>query len=176
MKILDSKGRLFGKISILDLGAALVILLVIIGIFFFPGTTGSGIAGSGTGVKPIEVDAIVRGLSIRDPQVLMQEFDEAKKANIIIRNQPYGQVDIKSVRQLPRTVTVSQPDGSVKALPDPRTDAFAADLLITLAGKATITQNGPVLGNNKIKIGIPIELEGFNYNFNATIIDVRIKD
>ncbi|MFM6528307.1 MAG: DUF4330 domain-containing protein, partial [Dolichospermum sp.] len=28
MAILDSKGRLFGKINLLDLGAALVILLV----------------------------------------------------------------------------------------------------------------------------------------------------
>jgi len=36
MKILDSQGRLFGKVSILDFGAALVILLVLVGIFFFP--------------------------------------------------------------------------------------------------------------------------------------------
>ncbi|MEM7581704.1 MAG: DUF4330 domain-containing protein, partial [Cyanobacteria bacterium P01_A01_bin.80] len=36
MKIIDSKGRLFGKLSILDLAAAGVILLVVIGVFFFP--------------------------------------------------------------------------------------------------------------------------------------------
>ncbi len=41
MAILDSKGRLFGKINLLDLGAGLVILLVIFGIFIFPGTSGS---------------------------------------------------------------------------------------------------------------------------------------
>jgi len=40
MKILDSQGRLFGKVSILDLGAALVILLVLVGIFF-PVSSGS---------------------------------------------------------------------------------------------------------------------------------------
>jgi hypothetical protein len=176
MKILDSKGRLFGTISILDLGAACVIVLVIIGIFFFPGTTGTGVAGSGTGIKQIEVDAVVRGLSIRDPQVLMSEFDKSKKANIIIRNQPYGQVEIKSVQQLPRTIIIPQPDGSAKALPDPRPDSFSTDMLITLGGKAQVTKDGPVLGNNKIKIGIPIELEGFNYDFNASIIDVRIKE
>jgi len=33
MNLLDSKGRLFGKFSLLDIGAALVILLTIIGIF-----------------------------------------------------------------------------------------------------------------------------------------------
>lgn len=173
-KIIDSKGRLFGKISILDLGAACVILLVIIGIFFFPGTSGSIAQVSGT--KPIEVDAIVRGLSIRDPQVLLNEFDKSKKANIIIRNQPYGQIEIKSVEQLARTVIIPQPDGSAKAMPDPRTDAFNIDMLVTLTGKAQITKDGPVLGNNKIKIGTPIQLEGFNYDFNASIIDLRIKE
>lgn len=173
MKILDSKGRVFGKISILDLGAALVILLVIIGIFFFPGTTGSIAQVNGT--KRIEVDAIVRGLSVRDPQIIMNEFNEAKKANIIIRNQPYGQVDIISVKPLARNLVIPQPDGSAKVVPDPRTDAYSADLLMTLGGKAQITKDGPVLGNNKIKIGTPIELEGYNYDFNASIIDVRIQ-
>jgi hypothetical protein len=174
MKILDSKGRLFGIISLLDLGAALVIVLVVIGIFFFPGTSGGD---SWAATKPIELDAIVRGLSIRDPQVLMQEFNKADaKANIIIRNQPYGQIDIKSVKQLTRTVTIGLADGTAKAVPDPKKDAYIADLLLTLDGKATITKSGPVLGNNKIKIGIPIELEGFNYAFNATVIDVRLKE
>jgi hypothetical protein len=174
MKILDSRGRLFGVMSVLDFGAACVIVLVLIGIFFFPGTAGTSLAGSNAG-KPIEVDAVVRGLGIRDPQILIEEFSQPKaKANIIIRNQPYGKIDILSVKQLPRTVTVGMPDGTAKAVIDPKKDAFATDLLLTLGGKAQITKDGPVLGNNKVKIGIPIELEGFNYDFNATIIDVRV--
>lgn len=171
MAILDSKGRLFGKVSILDLGAALVILLVIVGIFLVPGPTGSVAQVSGT--KPIEVDVIVRGLSVRDPQGLMEQFQEEKKTNIVIRNQPYGQVDIKSVRELPRTLAVPQPDGSVKELPDPRSNSFSTDMLITLGGQATITKDGPVLGS-KIKIGTPVELEGTDYNFNASVIEVRV--
>ena len=59
MAILDSKGRLFGKINLLDLGALMVILLVIGGIFLFPGTTGS-VAQVGTKTAPIEVDLLVR--------------------------------------------------------------------------------------------------------------------
>ncbi|MFB2893151.1 DUF4330 domain-containing protein [Aerosakkonemataceae cyanobacterium BLCC-F50] len=175
MKILDSQGRIFGKFSILDLGAALVILLVIVGIFFFPGTSGS-LAQIGVPTKPVEIDVVVRGLSIRQPQDLMKEFQTKKKTNIIIRNQPYGQVDVKSVKELPRTVVVPQPDGTVKALPDPRKDTFSSDMIITLAGKAQITKNGPVLGNSKLKVGIPLELEGFDYNFNSSVIDVRIKN
>jgi hypothetical protein len=47
--------------------------------------------------------------------------------------------------------------------------------LVILEGNAQITSNGPVLGNNKIKIGTPIELEGFKYNFtNLNVRDIRI--
>lgn len=174
-KILDSQGRLLGKLSILDVGAAIVILLVIVGIFFFPGTSGS-VAQLGVSTKPVEVDVVVRGLSIRNPQSLIKQFQTSKKTSIIIRNQPYGQVGIKAVKELPRTVIVPQPDGSVKALPDPRKDVFSTDMIITLAGQAQITDNGPVFGSSKIKVGMPIELEGFNYNFNSSVIDVRIKE
>jgi Domain of unknown function (DUF4330) len=178
MAILDSKGRLFGKISLLDLAAGLVIVLVIFGIFIFPGTSGS-VAQINTKKVPIEVDLVVRGLNVRDPQQLYAKgFNKGGKTNVIIRNQPYGQIDIKSITELPRTLTIPQPDGSVKELPDPRSRSnnFSTDMLLTLEGKASITENGPVLGNNKVKIGMPFELEGFNYNFNATVIDIRLKD
>jgi Domain of unknown function (DUF4330) len=175
MKILDSQGRLFGKLSILDVGAALVILLVIVGIFFFPGTSGS-VAQIGIPTKPIEVDLIVRGLSIRNPQELLKEFNTKKKTNIIIRNQPYGQVNVKAVKELPRNILATQPDGTVKVILDPRKDTYSTDMLITLSGNAQITENGPVLGNSKIKVGTPVELEGLEYNFNASVIDLRIKN
>lgn len=176
MAILDSKGRLFGKINLLDLGAGLVILLVIFGIFFFPGTSGS-VAQVGVKTVPIEVDLVVRGLNVRDPEQLFKNgFTKGGKTNVIIRNQPHGQIGIKSVQQLARTLTIPQPDGSVKELPDPRSNNFSTDMLLTLEGKAQVTANGPVLGNSKVKIGMPFELEGFNYNFNATVIDVRLKD
>lgn len=176
MAILDSKGRLFGKINILDFGAVLVILLVIFGIFVFPGTTGS-VAQVGSKTVPIEVDLVVRGLNVRDPERLSDNgFKKGGKTNVIIRNQPYGQIGIKSIQVLPRTVNVFQPDGSVKELPDPKSNNFSTDMLLTLEGKAQVNESGPVLGNSKVKIGMPFELEGFNYNFNASVIDVRVKD
>ncbi len=175
MKILDAQGRLFGKVSILDLGAALVILLVVAGIFIVPGSGGS-VAQVGVKTQTIEIDAIVRGLSVRDPQTIVSELRDTQKTTVIIRNQPYGTVDVKVADPLPRTVLVPQPDGSVKALADPRPDAYSTDMFITLTGNAQITDNGPVLGNNKMKIGTPIELEGKTYNFNASVIEVRILD
>lgn len=173
MAILDSQGRLFGRVSILDLGAALVILMVIVGIFLFPGT-GRSVAQINSDSKPVEVDLVVRGLNVADAPSLLSKFQAEKKTKIIIRNQPQGEIDIKSIRQLPRTVVVPQPDGSVKALPDPRPDIFSVDLFMTLAGKVQITKDGAVMGGSKVKIGTSIELEGSDYNFNATVVGVRV--
>ena len=174
MKLIDSKGRLLGKFSILDLGAALVILLVIVGIFVVPGTSGKSMVAQ-VQTKSIEVDAMVRGLNVMNPEDLFREFKEEKKTNIIIRNQPAGQAEIVNVRQLARTIAAPQPDVSLKSLPDPRPDNFSQDMILTLGGKAEMTPTGAVLGNQKIKIGTVLELEGKTYNFNASVIGLRIK-
>lgn len=177
MAIVDSKGRLFGKVSLLDIGAALVILLVIGGLFLLPGSSGSSIVQTGSSTKPIEVDVMVRGLTVADPQALLSSLTAEKKTNIIIRNQPYGQVDVLNVKTLPRTVAVPQADGSVKALPDPRPELnYTLDMIVTVGGDAQILSDGPVLGNNKIKVGTPMELEGQTYRFNAPVVGVRILD
>jgi hypothetical protein len=173
MKLLDSKGRLFGKFSLLDIGAALVILLTIIGIFVVPGTSGKSTIAQVT-KEPLEVDVIVRGLSVLNPNALINQFNTEKKTNIVIRNQPAGQVDIKNVKALSRNVLVPQPDGSVKVLPDPRTENYSQDMIMTLSGQAEVTDTGAVVGGQKVKIGTLIELEGDNYNFNTSVIDVRL--
>ncbi len=168
MAIVDAQGRLFGKVSILDVGAALVILFVILGIFVLPGSTGPIV---GAGSKSIEVDALVLGLNARNPQALIKA---GETTNFIIRNAPSGQVTIKNVDFLPRTVSVPQPDGSTKALPDPRPEAkLGVNMLITLAGKAEVRGDNIKLGGTDIKIGVPVELGSQQYNFKASVIDIR---
>lgn len=174
MALLDSKGRLFGKVSILDIGAGLIILMVLVGIFFYPGTSGS-VAQMGATTKPVEVDVMVRGLTSSDPDKLFETIKNSETANIIIRNQPYGQVEIKDVKRLPRSTAVPQPDGTVKAFPDPRPELdYTIDMLITLAGDAQITENGPVFGNSKVKVGTQVEIEGDFYDFYTSTVDVRV--
>jgi hypothetical protein len=149
--------------------------MVIVGIFVIPGTSGKSIVAQ-VQTKPIEVDTIVRGLNVLKPESLIQEFKSDNKTNIIIRNQPAGQVEILKVQELPRNLAVPQPDGSVKALPDPRPEGnFSQDMILTLGGNAEMTPTGVVLGNQKIKIGTVLELEGKSYDFNASVIDIRIK-
>lgn len=174
MKIIDSKGRLFGKVSILDLAAVGVILLTVAGILFFPGTpVTKGLAQGG--LKPIEVELLVRGLSVGDFDALLAQFENEENASIVIRNQPAGTVKIVDVEPLPRTTPVPQPDGTVKALPDPRPEvALIQDMIVTFSSQAEVTDSGVVIdGAQKVKIGIPVRLEGTTYDFNGTVITVR---
>ena len=176
MAILDSKGRLFGKVSLLDIGAGLIILMVAVAIFIYPGS-GSVAQVGGAATRDIEVDVMTRGLTVLNPEQFLADLEAEGSTDIIIRNQPYGQVTVKKVQALPRSTAVSQPDGSVVSFPDPRPElGFTADMLITLTGPAQITDNGPVFGNSKVKIGTPIELEGKTYTFKASTVAVRIPE
>ncbi|KKI99676.1 DUF4330 domain-containing protein [Prochlorothrix hollandica] len=176
MAILDSQGRLFGRISILDIGAVLVIVLVMVGVFLVPGTTGS-VAQVGTVTQPVEVQLWTRGLSVADPAGFLEMLKTEGKVNIIIRNQPYGQVELLKVEETPRSIIVAQPDGSALSIPDPRPElGYTLDFIMTVGGEAQITDSGPVLGNSKLKIGTPVELDGKLYNFNTSVIDIKILD
>ncbi len=177
MKIIDSKGRLFGKLSVLDLAAACVILLVVVGVFFFPGTPVTNSLVAQTKQRPIEVKLLVRGLSVANYDALAQEFGE-KQADIVIRNQPAGKVDIVSSEVLPRTTAVPQPDGTVKALRDPRPEIeMIRDILVTLDSRAEVTDTGYVLdGSKKIKIGSSIQLQGNIYDFSGTVVAINTRE
>ncbi|ANV83517.1 pyruvate/2-oxoglutarate dehydrogenase complex,dihydrolipoamide dehydrogenase (E3) component [Picosynechococcus sp. PCC 7003] len=173
MALLDSKGRLFGKVSILDLGALLIILGLIFGIFFLPGKSGS-VAQIGTATEKVEVELLVRGLSVKSPEAFVTEFQASETTSIVIRNQPFANVGIKSIELLPRTTPVPQPDGSVLPLNDPRPEVQnIGDFRVVLTSDAQKTDNGYVFGNNKVKIGHTLRLEGFNYDFNGSVIDIR---
>ena len=37
-----------------------------------------------------------------------------------------------------------------------------------------ITNDGAVLGGNKIKIGLPVDIEGFNYRLSGMVTDVKV--
>lgn len=171
MAILDSQGRIFGKFSILDVGAGLVILMVIFGIFFFPGKSGSSIASNAERL-PVEVDVLVRGLSATDPKSVIKE---GSKTSVLVRKQPTGEATLKNIKFLPRNMAVTQPDGSLKILPDPRPEsAISNDMLLTLASNAQVVEGTPVLGGEKVKIGTTLELDGPTYNFPTSVVAIRI--
>ena len=52
--------------------------------------------------------------------------------------------------------------------------AYVYDMIVTLSDTAKITKDGAVVGGNKIKMGLPITLEGKDYKFNGTVSDLKV--
>lgn len=176
MKLIDSKGRLFGKVNILDLGAIAVIILVLIGIFVVPGPTGSVAQVGNTSFDKLEVSLLVRGLNLKNASEFIESIKDSN-VNVIVRNEKAGSLTIKSVEELPSYVAANQPDGTVKAVLDPRPIvAYNTDMILDMDAKGKMTKDGAILANQKVKIGTLLELDGSNYNFRGTVIDVHKLD
>jgi hypothetical protein len=168
MPLIDNRGRLFGKVSILDIGAVLVVLVALSAIFFFPGSQSSAVAPiGGQPNQAVEVEVALRGLNVRSLDV----FKPGSKANVIIRNQPYGEVEIVNVEDVTTTYPVSLPDGKIEEFTK---TAYFYDVVLTVAGKGMVKNDGVVLGNTKIKTGVPLELETFDYLVRGMVMDVRM--
>ncbi len=172
MALLDRQGRLFGKLSILDIGAIATILIVLIGLLIVPGNSGSSIAQMLSAEnKTVQVDMNVRGLSATNPEKLIQVGD---KVSIIIRNQPRGEVTIKKVDiSIPKVVT-AKADGTAVYFDDPRAVSTSqSDLSLTLESIARVTNEGVVFGNEKVKVGTSIDIEGSKYLIRGSAMAVR---
>ena len=172
MALLDRQGRLFGKLSILDIGAIATILIVLIGLLIVPGNSGSSIAQMLSAEnKTVQVDMNVRGLSAVNPQNLVKVGD---KVNIIIRNQPRGEVTIKKVEIAVPKVVSAKSDGTAVYFDDPRAVSTSqSDLAITLESTARVTNDGVVFGNEKVKVGTSIDIEGSKYIIRGSAMAVR---
>ncbi len=127
-----------------------------------------------TADKQIEAESsIVFQVFLRGVTVTGEDFPIKKdeKTFITIRNVPYTELIVKDVKAEPRKVMLNTSRNSIVA--DPAQPALF-DAIVTITDKAKITKDGAVVGGNKIKMGLPITLEGGKYRFNGTISDVRI--
>lgn len=98
-----------------------------------------------------------------------------EKTFISIRNVPYTGlqiIDVKadSKKMIMPSSRTKEPFVMVEDLSQP----FMYDVVVTVIDNAKITDDGAVVGGNKIKIGLPIVLEGKNYKFNGLVSNVQI--
>lgn len=100
-----------------------------------------------------------------------------EKTFISIRNVPYSDLDIVDVKADRRKIVLQTPSTKkvVIVVEDPaQPDLY--DVVVTLTDKAKITKDGAVVGGNKIKLGLPITLEGVDYRFTGSVSDIQIVD
>ena len=99
------------------------------------------------------------------------------KTFISIRNVPYTDLQILDVKSDKRKIVL--PELNSKRFVIVVEDASMPDtydVVVTLSDNAKITKDGAVVGGNKIKIGLPITLEGPDYKLSGTVSDIDVVD
>ena len=119
--------------------------------------------------SPIVFQVFLRGVTITGEEFPIKPEG---KTFITIRNVPYTELNVIDVKSQSR-MTFSPASSKVVLVNDPSQLALY-DAIVTIKDVAKITKDGAVVGGNKIKMGLPVILEGEKYKFNGTISDVRV--
>ena len=116
----------------------------------------------------VSFQVFLRGVTVTGEEFPVKAND---KTFITIRNVPYTELTVTGVNSQPRKVL--SPAAKSLIVDDPAQPALY-DAVVTINDVAKITKDGAVVGGNKIKMGLPVTLEGEKYRFNGTISDIRI--
>lgn len=174
MKIMDEKGRLFGKLNIIDL---LVLVAVAAAAFFLGGRLLGG-GGGGSASQPVYLEFTVRATGV-DPasyETVRQFVDVG--AGLRDQLMANGQLLDGYVVDVVATPHISYdilPDSSTTAVESTGADT-RLDLLFTCVATVTdpITQE---LGTQEIRAGIPHILKTTHFEFQASrVISVKWLD
>ena len=122
--------------------------------------------------SPITFQVFLRGVTVTGDEFPIKSND---KTFITIRNVPYTELNVVKVSSESRkTALPSQKAKEQYILIQDPAQPSIYDAVITISDTAKITKDGAVVGGNKIKMGLPVTLEGESYKFNGTISDVRV--
>lgn len=115
----------------------------------------------------------MRGVTFSGKEIPMKK---GEKTFISIRNVPYSDLEIVDVNAGRRKIVIPTPTGQkvLTVTDDSQPDLY--DVVVTLTDNAKITKDGAVVGGNKIKMGLPITLEGANYKFSGSVSDLQVTD
>jgi len=154
--------------SIIVLG---VILALIVGFFTFKHfrqTASNQIEAT----SKIAFQVFLRGVTVTGRE---NPIVKGEKTFISIRNVPYTELEVIDVRAESRkTIVPSLKTKDIAVAVNDLGQPYLYDMIVTIVDTAKITKDGAVVGGNKIKIGLPITLEGSRYKFNGTVSDVRL--
>ncbi len=167
--------KLFKVFNIFDIAVILILFITVVSALLFISGKFNNVPVSNENIitKDVEFDVILRGEKVsRDGDI----FKAGEKTFITLRNVPYTELEIVKAERTRELYTVPDPENPKKALAV-ENPAFpnTYNFLVTVADKAVITDDGIVIKGNKIKIGLPIILEGYDYRLSGLVSDVRIK-
>ena len=162
------------RLSLVDVGAGAAVVLAAAGVIWSPKLSGAVARATG-GMVPVTVMVDVRGVPVANPESVIDAARRSRKVSIVIRNQPHGSVAVDQVLPLQRRLSAVLPDGKVVTAPDPNQQTFPSlDVRFVLRGEGRKGADGVVFGNQNLKIGAPVELEGSNFRVIGSVTGLQV--
>ena len=162
------------RLSLVDVGAGAAVVLAAAGVIWSPKLSGAVARATG-GMVPVTVMVDVRGVPVANPESVIDAARRSGKVSIVIRNQPHGSVAVDQVLPLQRRLSAVLPDGKVVTAPDPNQQTFPSlDVRFVLRGEGRKGADGVVFGNQNLKIGAPVELEGSNFRVIGSVTGLQV--
>lgn len=150
-----------------------VILALIVGFFTYKGMHKTA-SKQIDAVSEISFDVFVRGITFTGKELPIKANE---KTFISIRNVPYSDLTITNVKAERRKMVLpvlNTKNTKTVIVVEDVSQANVYDTVVTLTDTAKITKDGAVVGGNKIKIGLPITLEGADYRLNGTVSNIQL--
>ncbi len=162
--------KILKKLRPLDIIIILIVLMaLIVGMATFAGkraTSDNQIEAS----TKVDIEVYFRGVVVTSNN---SPFETGDETFITIRNVPYTKLKITNVNYDRKKVMMPTSTGGYKVVDDV-TSPFNYDFLVTVEDDAKITKDGAVVGGNKIKIGLPVTLEGVDYRLNGIVSNISV--
>jgi len=162
--------KILKKLRPLDIIIILIVLIaLIVGAATFAGKRATSSKQIEASTK-VDIEIYFRGVVVTSNN---SPFETGDETFITIRNVPYTKLKITNVNYDRKKVMMPTSTGDYKVVDDV-TSPFNYDFLVTVEDDAKITKDGAVVGGNKIKIGLPVTLEGVDYRLNGIVSNISV--
>lgn len=117
----------------------------------------------------IQFDVFFRGITLTGENA---PFKQGENAFITIRNVPYTKLKVIAAVGQSRMAVMPAKNEKGYMITEDVSAPNLYDFMVRLEDKAKKTPDGFVAGGNKIKMGIPVVIEGETYKYSGTISNV----
>ena len=156
----------------MDGAAAAVAFLALVGVVWSP-KLNQAIAKASGAMQPVGVSVDVRQLQLAQPELLLQSIRDEGGVNIVIRNQPAGRVQLLDVVNVTQPLMAVQPDGRIVEA-EIANESHGLNLRFLLKADAEADASGVVFGGTKLKIGVPVDVQGRLYSFRGVVSGITL--
>lgn len=163
MKIIDQRGRIFGKLNVFDL----LVLLVLLALVFFASNKYIGKSTtSAVATKDLTFKLFIHNVR----EITTETIQVGDKVSHFETNELMGEIMEKEI--MPALTQVVTWDGAIVNAEIP--EKF--DMLLTVKGEGIVTDREIILASKPIRLGSQVKVRTNRYEVQATVFGIEYQE